>query len=377
MASTPSKRPFCHRCTKPHRLCLCSRLKTPPLNNPISITILQHSLEKRHPLNSTRVAQLGFKNLAVVPVTDVNFTARFAVRPVVERSDFDKTRLAGFDNGDGSGDGSSPDQLKKLKCNGVEGGVEATSDPNRSDSVERLDFSGTRLVDYDNGDGFDNGSFVDQLTKHKSSMKKLRCIKLEDGVEAVFDKYRLACSAGELVIDIERTAKPDISWVLNTPFGRVLARNEFRVTKLQRKQLKPSSEELEDFEEFDIVIPPGAALLFPGGKSSFDPKEMDFEVKHLIVLDGTWAKAQRMYHENPWLKLLPHIKLDSEKESLYSEVRHQPKVGCLSTIESIVCALKGLGNDMEGLDDLLDVFESMIIDQRRCKDEKFKDKDMA
>lgn len=307
----------------------------------------------------------------MVPVTDVNFTARFTVRPIVERSDFDKTRLVGFDNGDGSGNGSFLDQLKKLKCNGVDDGVEVTFDPNRSDSVERSDFSETHLVDYD------NGSFVDQLTKHKSSMKKLKCIKLEDGVEAVFDKYRLACSASELVINIERTANPDISWVLNSPIGEVFACNGFRVTKLQRKQSKLNREELEDFEEFDVVIPPGAALLFPGGKSSFDLKEVDFEVKHLIVLDGTWAKVQRMYHENPWLKLLPHIKLDSEKESLYSEVRHQPKVGCLSTIESIVCALKGLGNDMEELDDLLDVFESMIVDQRRCKDEKFKVKDMA
>ena len=77
-----------------------------------------------------------------------------------------------------------------------------------------------------------------------------------------------------------------------------------------------------------------------------------------------------MYRENPWLKLLSHLKLDPGKESLYREVRHQPKAGCLSTIESIICALKGLGNDMEGLDELLGVFESMIGDQRRCKDEK-------
>lgn len=31
-----------------------------------------------------------------------------------------------------------------------------------------------------------------------------------------------------------------------------------------------------------------------------------------------------------------------------------------------------LGNDMEALDEMLEVFESMILDQRRCKDEKFR-----
>ncbi|KAJ4982051.1 hypothetical protein NE237_032888 [Protea cynaroides] len=47
---------------------------------------------------------------------------------------------------------------------------------------------------------------------------------------------------------------------------------------------------------------------------------VDFEVKHLVVLDGTWRKANRMYHENPWLKLLPHLQLDPSNMSLYSEI---------------------------------------------------------
>ncbi|KAM3222818.1 hypothetical protein T459_20781 [Capsicum annuum] len=80
-----------------------------------------------------------------------------------------------------------------------------------------------------------------------------------------------------------------------------------------------------------------------------------------------------MYNENPWLKMLPHVRLDVEKLSLYSEVRRQPKAGCLSTIESIVYALKAVGEEnSKGLDHLLDVFESMVVDQRRCKDEGVK-----
>lgn len=107
------------------------------------------------------------------------------------------------------------------------------------------------------------------------------------------------------------------------------------VRKLQTKKLSHGSEVFKDFEEFNLVVPPGSALLFPSA-NAVELAKLDYEIKQLIVLDGTWAKARRMYYENPWLKLLPQLKLDLRKESLYSDVRHQPKSGCLSTIESIV-----------------------------------------
>ena len=146
----------------------------------------------------------------------------------------------------------------------------------------------------------------------------------------------------------------------------------FTVKKLQKLQ-KCGSLELEQFEEFEIKIPPGSALLFPAQKS-VSIEGVDFEVKNLIVLDGTWAKANRIYNENPWLRALPCVKLDINKMSLFSEVRHQPKPGYLSTIESIVYALEALGEreNLEGLHNLLHVFESMVEDQRRCKDERLK-----
>lgn len=46
---------------------------------------------------------------------------------------------------------------------------------------------------------------------------------------------------------------------------------------------------------------------------------------------------------------------------------YQPKAQCLSTIQSIVYALKAIG---ENPDDLLDVFKSMVEDQGLCKEER-------
>jgi DTW domain-containing protein YfiP len=131
-------------------------------------------------------------------------------------------------------------------------------------------------------------------------------------------------------------------------------------------------ENVEEYEEFELEVCPGSVLLFPSDNavSVSDLDDIGFEVKNLIVLDGTWAKAKRIYSENPWLNILPHLKLEVNEMSLYGEVRNQPKVGYLSTTESVVFALKAVGENHKGLDNLLDTFECMVDDQRRCKDER-------
>lgn len=194
----------------------------------------------------------------------------------------------------------------------------------------------------------------------------------QDWTRKNMDKCTIAYTEKELRIGIERGVKPKIRWLSRGPLGEAAVSNGFLVTKIQMKKCKLTGE-ITVFEEFSITIPPKSALLFPCQRAiSIDA--LGCQVQHLIVLDGTWAKAQKMYHENPWLQLLPHVKLESDRVSLYSEVRHEPKAGCLSTIESIVVAMRKLGEDSKGLDDLLDVFESMIADQRRCKDENVKQK---
>jgi DTW domain-containing protein YfiP len=79
MSHGKSKRPICPSCSKPTRTCLCSRILTPPIPNSINVTILQHSLECNHPLNSTRIAKMGLKNLTIATVSDVNFQSQFLI----------------------------------------------------------------------------------------------------------------------------------------------------------------------------------------------------------------------------------------------------------------------------------------------------------
>ncbi|CAL9120123.1 uncharacterized protein LOC135651013 [Musa acuminata AAA Group] len=361
----PSRRPFCLHCDKPARTCLCSRFQSPPLDNSIGVTILQHSLEKKHPLNSTRVAKLGLRNLDVVPVTDVNFHAQLFVRPLErgldcreepeaeESSDFSVAPMSDLGQGVAYHD-------TNVNCGCSAAHSSNLHNPSKiPDAYPPLTFhkqnsfsslSGSERLDFDR-----HGDYP---------------IDADDVVTITSAKCTVTCSGSDIKMIVERSAKPKIDWILQTPIGRAAISNGFVVKKMQRKELQPTKE-FQDFIEFEILVPQGTALLFPSDKA-ICTKAVEFEVKHLVVLDGTWPKAKRIYHENPWLQLLPHLKLDLGEDSLYGEVRHQPKAGCLSTIESIVCALKELGGDMEGLDNLLDVFGSMIGDQRFYKDEKFR-----
>ncbi|KAE9454982.1 hypothetical protein C3L33_13113, partial [Rhododendron williamsianum] len=64
---------------------------------------------------------------------------------------------------------------------------------------------------------------------------------------------------------------------------------------------------------------------------------LTFEAKNLIVFNGTWVKAMRVYNENPWLKALPNLKLDLDKMIVLG--MKLKLMGCM--------------------DNLLDVYESM------------------
>ncbi|KAL2632118.1 hypothetical protein R1flu_016804 [Riccia fluitans] len=143
-----------------------------------------------------------------------------------------------------------------------------------------------------------------------------------------------------------------------------------------------------------ISLQPDAGLLFPS-EHAVDLRSVDLEFSsedadsawsdesarglarkppsQLIILDGTWSKAKRIFYENPWLHSLPHYRLPPSKgSSRYGIIRKEPKPGCMSTIESIVMALQTLEPETEGLDNLLDVFEFMMEDQKVCMGERYK-----
>ncbi|MED6160066.1 hypothetical protein PIB30_047928 [Stylosanthes scabra] len=340
--SNKSKRPICPSCSKPTRTCICSRIRVSGIENSVKVTILHHALETKHPLNSTRIAKLGLKNLTVATVSDVNFGARFVIR----LSDPNCCKP-----------GSS---VRNVRTNGLFCSQFEESGGTRKLFCEK----DCNLVDSSGG---------------KCGLENRVCDDDDEvgGILGHFDSDPNCGVYGETqkFLDSQCSKLSGFDNVLDHDEACEALSKGFLVKRFQSRKLDNNNRgiDLKEFEEFEIEVPQGSALLFPSDKAVTVAElgAIGFEVKNLIVLDGTWSKAKRVYSENPWLKILPHLKLEVNEMSLYSDVRHQPKAGYLSTIESIVHALKAFGEENhEGLDRLLETFEAMVGDQRRCKDER-------
>lgn len=89
-------------------------------------------------------------------------------------------------------------------------------------------------------------------------------------------------------------------------------------------------------EPFDdaFIRGDGTWLLYPG------PNQPQLQPlpRRLIVLDGTFRQARRMYKKIPALRALPELAL-SAPCNLPHRLRHSPRADGLSTIEAIATAL--------------------------------------
>lgn len=109
-----------------------------------------------------------------------------------------------------------------------------------------------------------------------------------------------------------------------------------------------------------VPLPEGAGLLYPS-PSARDLTTLAEEERpaHLVVIDGTWPHANRIYRDNPWIAALPHYDLAPTEASRY-RIRAEPRPECLSTVESVVAALRVLQPDLEGTETLLAALDVMI-----------------
>ncbi|MDC2888021.1 DTW domain-containing protein [Psychrosphaera algicola] len=60
----------------------------------------------------------------------------------------------------------------------------------------------------------------------------------------------------------------------------------------------------QDFADImQTLVNSKTALLFPSDSATpFDQLASDISFDYLVILDGTWRKAKRIYFVNPWLK---------------------------------------------------------------------------
>lgn len=81
------------------------------------------------------------------------------------------------------------------------------------------------------------------------------------------------------------------------------------------------------------------ALLYPGSDSKVLDKNYErHKLTHLILIDGTWRKAKKIFMLSKNLQTLPSLKLAPTEHSDY-RIRKSPTESALSTLEATVEAL--------------------------------------
>jgi DTW domain-containing protein YfiP len=110
----------------------------------------------------------------------------------------------------------------------------------------------------------------------------------------------------------------------------------------------------------DAEAPP--ILLFPGEGAKDLAREPPSGPVTLVVIDGTWWQASKLFKLNPLLQKLPCYGLAPAAESRY-RIRKEPEAHCLSTIEALEAALSVLEGKPEGLPELLAPFDAMVETQ--------------
>jgi DTW domain-containing protein YfiP len=79
----------------------------------------------------------------------------------------------------------------------------------------------------------------------------------------------------------------------------------------------------------------------------------------LVVLDGTWSQARKLFNSNPLLHALPRVALQPDAPSEY-RIRPEPRPDYVSTIEALFHALAALEGDREKMAPLLAPFRAMV-----------------
>ncbi|MFK0570783.1 tRNA-uridine aminocarboxypropyltransferase [Endozoicomonas sp.] len=123
----------------------------------------------------------------------------------------------------------------------------------------------------------------------------------------------------------------------------------------------------EDFSNHQplqrVMAEKSCYLLFPGINAKTSQEVLAKERPEvIIILDGTWRKAKKIYYSNPPLQQLPCIELKHIPRSDY-RIRKAPGEGALSTVEATVALLREASQTPAAHQALLNTFELMIEQQ--------------
>lgn len=100
------------------------------------------------------------------------------------------------------------------------------------------------------------------------------------------------------------------------------------------------------------------AILYPTPDAR-PVEEFKGQIDTLIVVDGTWSTAKKLFERNAPLAALPRIRLQPSKPGNY-RIRREPAAHCLATVEAVAEVLSALEGESANFDPMLRAFDRMV-----------------
>ncbi|WP_275557289.1 tRNA-uridine aminocarboxypropyltransferase [Pseudoalteromonas sp. J010] len=154
--------------------------------------------------------------------------------------------------------------------------------------------------------------------------------------------------------------------VMQHPSEAKVAKNTAKLLALQLRNIQIVVGENErDFDNLKAYCEQKhVALLYPNDQAQSLVQQRDeyANLHAVIVLDGTWKKATKLYQLNPWLHHLPSLKFDTVDASEYT-IRKSKHKYSLSTLEATAHFLNLI--DSCNVDALYTLQKGMVEEQMK------------
>lgn len=150
--------------------------------------------------------------------------------------------------------------------------------------------------------------------------------------------------------------------ILQHPSEQQKAKNTARLISLIAPKVEIAVGETEqDFKclKERLKSDSAAVLVFPALESQPIGEIAALKkVETIVLLDGTWRKAKKIWHSNPWLRSMPIGRLEPTSPSLY-RIRKGREVGGYSTLEAAALTIEAVeGADVSSLYDALEAMQA-------------------
>ena len=96
------------------------------------------------------------------------------------------------------------------------------------------------------------------------------------------------------------------------------------------------------------------------GEALPDQDQILKNIEGIILLDGNWQQAKALWWRNAWLLKCRRFVLQPPRESLYGNLRKEPRKESVSTIEAGAYTLAALANDESLAQKILVPFEELL-----------------